>query len=637
MTAMQVLHRSFPIDAIRADAADSTLFDLSASSEFAVSRGRYTEILDHSPNAMRTVAASLLFNHDADQLIGSVRSFATTPDKTSRAKVQILEGAKLPSGVSALDAVRSGALKGVSIGYSIDQYERTETADGKVQIRATAWTVREISLTPVPADPTVGIGRASDPDGAAFAALFPVSTPTPAPAAEPKERAAMADPVIPAAQAPVAASTTVDVNGIRAEAATIASQAEALGLRAADFVSLPADEARKQMLVKAAEVRKADPVVRPTVTVTADADAKLVRHCRELVQDGDVKRAANLWHKRGGNTEQLEGDTLVASIYRAFSPGRDVGMFDMGAVKRAIKAGKWSEEVEAESLRTALVSSSFTMIAGLASAKLAFDGFSSYQPWSNDIVDQMTTGDFKAARTASLQMNDFNSPAEGSAFTDLTLGDAGGTGTLAMRGGAIELTKQAIYNDEMGIFLERIKRVGYLGAQHQDKLVATSVEAAVFTAATAVNSFSQANLKTAWTNMMAVTGPAGEKPGYLPRQVLVPSALYLTAIEATTVVGGSTIATPLATNLDVAKKMPLNVVHGLHLSSATSWYLLSTPQEAPAWTFLKHRDYPIPQIFEVDAQLTASRKFRIEYPTQVITNYLNPGTNTKPVGAYKCT
>ena len=103
------------------------------------------------------------------------------------------------------------------------------------------------------------------------------------------------------------------------------------------------------------------------------------------------------------------------------------------------------------------------------------------------------------------------------------------------------------------------------------------------------------------------------------------------------VVGGSTIASPLVTNLDVAKKMPLNVIHGLHLTSATSWYMLSIPQEAPAWTFLKHRDYPIPQIFEVDAQLTASRKFRIEYPTQVIQNYLNPGTNTKPMGAYKST
>lgn len=621
---MTLLHRSFAIE-LRAEADGSTVFDLSASSEFPVSRGRYTEVLDHGPNSMRSVASSLLFNHDANQLIGSVREFSTAKDKTTRAKVDILPGATLPSGVSALDAVRSGALKGVSIGYSINGYDRTESADGKVTIRATDWTVREISLTPIPADPTVGVGRAIDPDGAAFAALFT----TTAPAAEQKERAAMAEPIAPAAPA-------APVIDLRAEAKAIATQAEALNLRSADFVGMPAIEARTAMLAAVAKQRADEKAHKPTATVTADADEKLVRHVLGLVEDGDAIRAAKIFHSRGGAAAP-EGEALVNAVYRAFTPGRDVGMFDMNAIKRAMKAGKWDENLDAEAVRTALVSASFTMIAGLASAKLAFDGFSSYMPWSDDILDTMTTGDFKAARTASLQMSDFNSPAEGSAFTDLTLGDAGGTGSLAMRGGAIELTKQAIYNDELGIFLERIKRVGYLGAQHQDKLAATTVEATVFTGATAANAFSQANLKTAWLNMMAITGPAGEKPGYLPRQILAPSALYLSAIEATTVVGGSTIATPLATNVDTAKKMPLNVVHGLHLTSATSWYLLSRPQEAPAWTFLKHRDYPIPQIFEVDAQLTASRKFRIEYPTQIITNYLNPGTNTKPVGAYKNT
>lgn len=626
---MNLLHRSFAIE-LRADATDPTIFDLSASSEFAVSRGRYTEILSHDPGAMRSVASSVLFNHNPDQLIGSIRDLGTAQDKTTRAKVQILPGATLPSGVTALDAVRSGALKGVSIGYTINKYDRTE-ADGKMTIRATDWTIREISLTPIPADPTVGIGRASDHDGAAFAALF---TPTVQVTEENKERAAMADPVIPA-QVPVAAA--IPTTDFRAEAKTIATQAEALGLRSADFVGLPAIEAQTAMLAAVAAQRKSDPVVKPIVEVSADGDEKMLRHCLSLVEDGDVIRAAKIFHSRGGAAAP-EGEELVGKVFRAFTPERDKGLFDMDAVKRSMKARKWDDSIDTNAARTALVSASFTMIAGLASAKLAFDGFSSYMPWSNDILDNMVTGDFKAARTASLQMSDFNSPAEGSAFTDLTLGDAGGTGTLAMRGGAIELTKQAIYNDEMGIFLERIKRVGYLGAQHQDKLAATTVEASVFTLATQVLAFSQANLKTIWAAFLAITGPSGEKPGYLPRQILLPSALYLTGVEATTIVGGSTIASPLAFGTEAAyNKMPLKVVHGLHLTSATSWYLLGVPTEAPAWTFLKHRDYPIPQIYEVDAQLTASRKFRIEYPTQIITNHLNPGTNTKPVGAYKAT
>jgi HK97 family phage prohead protease len=625
---METLHRSFLLEdlLVRAneDGTPSNIFDLSASSEFPVNRGRYTEILDHGPNSMRSTASSLLFNHNPDYLMGAVRSLASSGKRTSQASVEILPGATLPSGVSALDAVRSGALKGVSIGYRINAHTRSEAKDGTITIRATDWTISEISLTPIPADPTVGLGRSSDPDGVAFAALFDSEQPK-------KDRAQMADPIIPAL-APVA----VPITDFRAEAKTIATQAEALGLRSADFVGLPAHEAQTAMLNAVAASRKADPVMKPSAIVTADSDEKMVRHCLDLVKDGEFKRAVNIFNQRNGG-QALEGEALVNAVSRGFSPGRDSGLFDMGAVKRSMKAGKWNDQLDADAVRAALVSSSFTMIAGLASAKLAFDGFSSYQPWSDAVIDRMTTGDFKAARTASMQLSDFSSPAEGSAFSDMTVGDAGGTNSLTMRGSGIELTKQAIYNDETGTFLRTIFKVGYMGAQHQDKLVATTVEASVFTAATAANAFSQANMKTSWSNMMAVTGPSGEKPGYIPRKILVPTALYLTAVEATTVVGGSTIASPLAKDVALGNKFALEVVHGLHLSSATNWYMLADNVMNPAWTFLTHSEYPIPQIFEVDSGLVASRKFRVEYPSAVITNHLNPGTNTKPVGAYKNT
>ena len=620
---MEILHRSFLAE-IRTNADGEDVFDLSASSEFPVNRGRYTEILDHGPNSMRSTATACLFNHDPDYLLGPILSMGSGAGRTSNGKVQILKGATLPSGVLAADAVRSGALKGVSIGYRINAHTRSEAKDGTVTIRATDWTIYEVSLTPIPADPTVGIGRSNDPDGAAFAALFDEVTTE-------KDRAQMADPIAPA-QVPAAAPIT----DFRAEAKTIATQAEALGLRSAEYVGMSASDAQTAMLVAVALSRKAEPVMKPSVSVSADAQDKLTRHCLDLIADGDLKRAVNLHHQSNGG-QALEGEALVNAVYRAFAPGRDVGMFDMSAVKRSLKAGKWTGEIDGNAQRAALVSASFTMIAGLASAKLAFDGFSAYVPWSDAIIDRMQTGDFKAARTAAMQLSDFSSPAEGAAFSDMTVGDAGGTGSLTMRGSGIELTKQAIYNDETDTFLRTIYKVGYAGAQHQDKLVATTVEASVFTAATAANAFSQANLKTSWTNMMAVTGPAGEKPGYIPRKILVPTALFLTAVEATTVVGGSTIATPLAKQVTPDNKFALEVVHGLHLSSATSWYMLADNQMNPTWTFLTHREYPIPQIFEVDAGLVASRKFRIEYPTAVITNHLNPGTNTKPVGAYKNT
>jgi hypothetical protein len=52
---METLHRSFLLEdlLVRAneDGTPSNIFDLSASSEFPVNRGRYTEILDHGPNS----------------------------------------------------------------------------------------------------------------------------------------------------------------------------------------------------------------------------------------------------------------------------------------------------------------------------------------------------------------------------------------------------------------------------------------------------------------------------------------------------------------------------------------------------------------------------------------------------------
>jgi hypothetical protein len=207
-----------------------------------------------------------------------------------------------------------------------------------------------------------------------------------------------------------------------------------------------------------------------------------------------------------------------------------------------------------------------------------------------------------------------------------------------MRGAGLELTKQAIYNDELGLFLERIRKVGYLAAQHQDKLAASSIPGATWTAATTALALSSTNLKTAWANFMAVTGPAGEKPGYLPRKLLVPSALYITALEITTLSQGATTENPLATNSAANPgKMPLEVIHGLHLSDANDWFLMADPNEASGFTYFTHPDYPVPQMFEVDAGLVASRKFRIEYPSAIIVSHLNPGTNTKPVGAYQCT
>lgn len=627
-----MLRRSIACE-IRASESDPSMIELSASSEYAVQRGRYREILLHGEKNVRNIAQAALFNHDPHQVIGSVTKSGVAADKTVRASIKLLDGARLPSGVLASDAVKAGALRGVSIGYTIDEYERSEK-DGQVEIRATAWTLREISLTPIPADPTVGIGRSEDAE--AFSRQFDES-PTPPAAPATKERAAMSEPTKTEPQVPAVAPITADA--IRAEAKEIAGQAESLGLRAADFAGMPIADARKAMLDAVAARGAQKPA--PKVEVIADRDDKLVDALGvRLASLVGEKRSADPRailaigeeHARASGI-QLRNDSEVAGyIRKGFltalrstdqRTGRERGLVHqdwLDAGKRAVE-----------------VSANFTLVAGLASTKMVQEGLSYLAPESDKIVRKRTASDFKAITVAGLQTGDFSSPAEGSAFSDLTIDDAGGTGTLVMRGAGLELSKQALYNDDLSLFLDKLRGVGRSAALHQDKLVATAISGAAFTAATAALALSAANLKTAWTNLANVTGPAGEKLSVTPRLLVVPNDLYLTAVELTTLAQGATTENALALNSAFAGRQPLTPVRLPHLTDVNDWYLMADPMDAAALHFVTHTDYQLPQIFEVDPGLVASRKFRIEYPTVVIVSHLNPGTNTKPVGAYKCT
>ncbi|MEY2655589.1 MAG: hypothetical protein RLZZ524_2617 [Pseudomonadota bacterium] len=626
---MTILRRSIACE-IRADAADPSMIELSASSEYAVQRGRYREILLHGEKNVRSIAQAALFNHDPDQVIGSVARCGVAPDKTVRASIKLLDGARLPSGVLAADAVKAGALRGVSIGYSIDKYDRSEK-DGQVEIRATEWTLREISLTPIPADPTVGIGRSED--DATFASLF-TSTPPADPA---KERNAMSDALPTEPQAPAAVLPTADA--IRAEAKTIATQAEALGLRAADFAGLPLADARSAMLDAVAKRGAAAPV--PSVQVTADRNDKLVDAMGERLAglvgekrsaDPRAILAIGEEHARACGIHLRNDSEVAGYIRKGFlsalratdqRTGRERGLVHqdwLDAGKRAVE-----------------VSANFTLVAGLASTKMVLEGMEYMAPESDKIVRKRTASDFKSITVAGLQTGDFSSPSEGSAFSDLTIDDAGGTGTLVMRGAGLELSKQALYNDDLSLFLDKLRGVGRSAALHQDKLVATALSGAAFTAATSALALSAANLKTAWTALANVTGPAGEKLSVTPRLLVVPNDLYLTAVELTTLAQGATTENALASNSAFAGRQPLTPVRLPHLTDTNDWYLMADPMDAAALHFVTHTDYQLPQIFEVDPGLVASRKFRIEYPTVVIVGHLNPGTNTKPVGAYKCT
>lgn len=144
-------------------------FILSFSSEQAYERWWGTEILDHSEGCVDlgrlNEIGCVLFNHKRDAVIGKVlrawiengRGMAEIEFDTDEESEKIYQ------------KVKSGTLKGVSVGYGVSVWEEVaankKSTDGRFQGPAEIakrWEVYEVSIVSIPADPTVGVGREAE-------------------------------------------------------------------------------------------------------------------------------------------------------------------------------------------------------------------------------------------------------------------------------------------------------------------------------------------------------------------------------------------------------------------------------------------------------------------------------------------
>jgi HK97 family phage major capsid protein/HK97 family phage prohead protease len=175
------------------DEVEDRTYEFPFSSEFPVARYFGNEILSHEANAADLSrlndGAPLLFNHNPDRVIGVVeRARIDSKGRRGYARVRF---SRNPFAQEVLSDVKDGVLRNVSFGYSIDKMEERASGD----FVATAWAPYEVSIVSVPADKTVGIGRAL--------------TPT-----EPAASAAPSHDPIPSME-----TTTPDLAVVRAEAA----------------------------------------------------------------------------------------------------------------------------------------------------------------------------------------------------------------------------------------------------------------------------------------------------------------------------------------------------------------------------------------------------------------------------------
>ena len=146
--------------------ADKRTVELAFSSDVELERwAGAAEQLSHQPGACDLTrlndGAPLLFNHDLGKVIGVVENARIDADGKGRAVVRFSRSAEAET---VWQDVQDGILRNVSVGYRIKDIKLKENRDGLDVYEATRWEPFEISIVSVPADTSVGVGRALNTD-----------------------------------------------------------------------------------------------------------------------------------------------------------------------------------------------------------------------------------------------------------------------------------------------------------------------------------------------------------------------------------------------------------------------------------------------------------------------------------------
>lgn len=294
-----MIFRSLPAEVSNIDEANRTA-DLTFSSETPVKQYFGREILSHAPGAVDTTrldaGAPLLFNHNRNDQRGVVEKAHIGSDKRGHATVRFSRSA---AGEAAFQDVKDKILRGVSVGYRILDMKQSGGDRSNPEFTVNKWQPYEISLAPVPADHTVGFGRAdaADEQDVTVEFLTPIAT-----REEPKTmsetQTVPAQPVnLDAARAQAAQDERTRINTITALGEKFGQQELARKL-VADGTSLDAARSAVLEALGARQMPVGDVSLTPGFVDMSARDAKTYSLCRALLAG-----ASRNWEKAGFELE----------------------------------------------------------------------------------------------------------------------------------------------------------------------------------------------------------------------------------------------------------------------------------------------------------------------------------------------
>lgn len=580
---------------------DSRTVELSFSSETPYGRWFGDEILCHDEECINLERfnnglGTVLFNHDRDAVVGHIEK-VWLEDNRGKALVRFDTDEQSET---IFQKVQSGTLQGVSVGYAINRYEVLEDEDTKSTngrfngpaYVVTDWEPLEISIVSVPADPTVGVGRSAEEIHTSI---------------DTQEDNTRMDQeknleVQEVKSAPVETGLTqADLQKAMEQERKRTSEITAMfrdfdveGADEAIVMGVSVDEARAMVMDQLRARNKG-------VSVTmgeAESDK-----FRAAAQDAVLMAAGIPVAEPAPGANELRGYSMIEmareSLRRECDTKANFGD-NMEMARAAINS-----------------TSTFPAIMSNLANKSVMTGFNeaetTYQVWAG----KGSNRDFKeAARVALSEAGNLELVPEGGQFQQDFLGEASARTKVATYGKLFSLTRQAIINDDLGLFSKIATKYGSAAKRLVNKMVYAQLignvkmqdNIALFdtkhgNVAGTGEALSVKAIAKAITAMRRQKGITGDATlNITPKYLVVPPELEMTAyqiVNSTAAVDGvnSGVANPY--------KGRFVVVADAELTDPDAWYLVAdaTQHDTIEVTYLNGVETPrleTRQGFDVD-------------------------------------
>lgn len=549
---------------------DSRTVELSFSSETPYGRWFGDEILCHDEECINLERfnnglGTVLFNHDRDAVVGHIEK-VWLEDNRGKALARFDTDEQSET---IFQKVQSGTLQGVSVGYAIYRYEVLEDEDTKSTngrfngpaYVVTDWEPLEISIVSVPADPTVGVGRSAEEIHTSIDTQEDNTRMDQEKTLEVQE----------VKSTPVETGITQeDLQKAMEQERKRTSEITALfrdfdveGADEAIVMGVSVDEARAMVMDQLRARNKG-------VSVTmgeAESDK-----FRAAAQDAVLMAAGIPVADAAPGANELRGHSLVELARESLQrEGLQANFGDnMELARQAINS-----------------TSTFPAIMSNLANKSVMTGFNeaetTYQIWAG----KGSNRDFKeAARVALSEAGNLELVPEGGQFQQDFLGEASARTKVATYGKLFSLTRQAIINDDLGLFSKIATKYGSAAKRLVNKMVYAQLTGnvkmqdniALFdtkhgNVAGTGEALSVKAIAKAITAMRRQKGITGEATlNITPKYLVVPPELEVTAYQ---IVNSTAAVDGVNSGVVNPYKGRFVVVADAELTDPDAWYLVA--------------------------------------------------------------